>query len=275
MQPFLAQFPFSDQPRRFAWVLAAATGIGLAVFLVGLALSPVPAQPTDAFTGGARVTVTLPDGATLLHAADILDPLFADEARSLRDFSSRHPELAAALTATHGGTLTMYGPGASGTAQFVLALQNSGSDRLIRSLARSFPKEISYRLPDGRIARELVADPDAAEARLRRVPGTDWLLFGSVTSSLPFAFREENGNLEITTFPVESLIRIASVLPSSRSFCLEGVPAAVPFPLERRWDIIRMPFPGLPTPLVAPRPISPLPIDGVTTKYRNYCEING
>lgn len=275
MKAFLAQFPLSEQPKHFGLILAIAAGICLAAICVGLALSPIPALPTDEFMGGARIAVTLPAGATLDHAVDIIEPLFPEEARSLKDFSGRYPELATALTATHGGILTMYGPHASGTAQFVLNLAGARRDVLLPSLGRAFPQEITYRLPDGRIARELVADPEAAEAQLHRVPGTDWLLFNSATSSLPLAFREENGNLEITTFPVEWLIQISARFPAGRSFCLNGVPATVPVGIESRWKTVHIPVPGFSTPLLAPRPRSPVLIEGTTEDYRNFCGIIG
>ncbi|TAK05199.1 hypothetical protein EPO33_04460 [Patescibacteria group bacterium] len=275
MQAFLAQFPFTDESRRFMLTLSVAAGIGLAAIGVGLAFLPVPASPTDEFTGGARVAVTLPPGATLLNAADILEPLFPAEAGSVRVFASHHPELAAALKAEHGGRLTMYGPHVSGTAQFVLTLSGQSRKALLPSLGRAFPQEVAYELPDGRRAYELVADPEAAEAQLSRVPGTDWLLFGSATSSLPLALREDNENLEITTFPVEWLVQISARFPAGRSFCLNGVPAAVPVRLESRWKTFRAPMPGFVLPLVAPRPRSSIPIDGITDTYRNFCGILG
>lgn len=273
MQAFLAQFPFSDQPKRFAFVLAAAAGIGLIGILLGLAFSPIPKLPTDEFTGGARVAISLPVGATLNNASDLLEPLFPDDAHSLRVFSGNYPDLAAALQAEHGGTLTLYGQSASGTAQFILMLPGVHRTALLPSLSRAFPQEASYDLPDGRVANELIADPEATEAQLRRVPGTDWLLLGNATSALPLAFREEDGNLEITTFPVEWLIQISARFPASRSFCLNGVPATVPAHLESRWKSFHMPFPGFPAPLVSPRPRSTIPVEGTTQDYRNFCEI--
>ncbi len=275
MQAFLAQFPFSDQPKRFAVLLGIALGIGLAAILIGVAYLPIPKLPTDEFTGGARVALTLPSGATLLNAADILVPLFPDESRALRDFSRRHAELAAALRAEHGGTLTMYGQSASGTAQFILLLPGADRNVLLPSLSREFPRKVAYRLPDGRIASELVADPKATETQLRRVPGTDWLVLGNATSSLPLAFREDDGNLEITTFPVEWLIQISARIPSGRSFCLNSTPASVPVRLESRWKTVHLPIPGIFTPFVIPRPGSQIPDDGITDKYPNYCEITG
>lgn len=273
MQAFLAQFPFSDQPKHFAFVLAAAASLGLAAILVGLAFSPIPKLPTDEFIGGAHVAISLPSGATLLNAADTLDSLFPNDSHALRMFSGNYPELAAALQANHGGTLTMYGPGASGTAQFVLTLSGVNRDALLPTLSRTFPQKIAYRLPDGQLAHELVADSQATEAQLSRISGTDWLLFGSATSSLPLAFREEDGNLEITTFPVEWLVQISARFPAGRSFCLNGVPATVPASLESRWNSFHVPFPGFPTPLVSPRPRSTIPVDDTTQDYRNFCEI--
>lgn len=275
MQAFLAQFPFSDQPKRFGALLAVAGGICLVAVLCGIALSPVPRQPTTEFTGGARAAVTLPAGATLTQSADLIDPLFPVEARALRQFSSDHPELATALAADHGGTLTLYAPTASGSAQFVLQLAGVNRDMLLPSLGRAFPKESPYRLPDNRIARELVADAEAAEAQLARVPGTDWLLYGTATSSLPLAFREDDGILEMTTFPVEQLLQISARFPSSRSFCLNGAAAVVPTRLESRWTTVRLPLPSFSLPTIAPRPRTTIPTDGTTGKYRNFCGILG
>lgn len=275
MQAFLAQFPFSDQPRRFGLLLTAAGGICATALLCGVAFLPIPLRPTAEFTGGARVAVSLPAGATLVNAADIVDPLFPAEARSLRQFSSSYPELVAALAAEHGGTLTLYAPTASGSAQFVLHLAGANRDMLLPSLGRAFPKESPYRLPDSRIARELVADAEAAEAQLARVPGTDWLLYGTATSSLPLAFREDDGILEMTTFPVEQLLQISARFPSSRSFCLNGAAAVVPTRLESRWTTVRLPLPGFSLPTIAPRPRTTIPTDGTTGKYRNFCGILG
>ncbi len=275
MKAFLAQFPFSDQPKRFVFVLAVAAGIGLLGILVGLAFSPIPKLPTDEFTGGARVAITLPAGATLLNAADTLDSLFPDDSNALRVFSVNYPELTAALRAERGGTLTVYGQSASGTAQFILILPGTHRGALLPSLSRTFPQKVAYRLPDERVASELIADPQATETQLRRVPGTDWLLLGNATSSLPLAFREENGNLEITTFPVEWLIQISARFSASRSFCLNGVPATIPDHLESRWKSFHMPFPGFSTPFLSPRPRSPVSIEGTTQDYRNFCGIAG
>ncbi len=254
-------------------MLTAAASLGLAAILIGLAFSPIPKLSSDEFIGGARVAISLPSGATLLNAADILEPLFPSDSQALRVFSANYPELAAALQADHGGTLTMYGPGASDTAQFVLSIAGVKRDALLPSLSRTFPQKSAYRLPDGQLAHELVADPEATEVQLRRVSGTDWLLFGSATSSLPLAFREESGNLEITTFPVEWLLQISARFPASRSFCLNGVPAAVPIQLESRWKGFHMPLPWFPTPLLSPRPRSPIPIEETTQNYRNFCGI--
>lgn len=275
MQAFLAQFPFSDQPKRFAAALSIAAGIGLAAILVGVAFLPIPKPPKDEFTGGARIALTLPAGATLLDAADILDSLFPNEALTLRNSSSLHAELAAALRADHGGTLTVYGPAASGTAQFILLLPGADRNTLLPSLSREFPQKAAYRLPDGRTASELIADPKATEAQLRRVPGTDWLMLANAASSLPLAFREDDGNLEISTFPVEWLLQISARFPAGRSFCLNGAPATVPAHLESRWNTVHLPFPGFLTPFVIPRPSSQIPDDGSTGKYMNFCKITG
>lgn len=267
---FLAQFPFSHDPRHFAATLAAATLVVAAAVGLGTRYAPIPriAGPLPA---GALLTLAVPAERPLSSASAALGHQFPQESEALRRFAESRPELAAALVDQGTAALTLFPTAASGTARFMLELPTpSPQGAVLTALARTAPVGRTLQLPDNSAAEELIEDPTAVAARLERVAGTDWLVLP--VSEQDVAFRSDEQSFVFLSFSPQDIVNHGSVW-ASRGACLEGFPIILPGKLPPRWSVVHvLPFP---VPVLLPRASSSLMLDGVPIFLKNFCNSPG
>lgn len=266
MRRFWAQFPFSDEPRRFSAVLAVASlvlGIGIAI---GIRYSPIPALSGPLPTG-ALLTLAVPAERPLATASVALARQFPQESQALLRFTETNPDLATALVGEGTAMLTLFPTTTTGAARFLLELPTPGPrGAVLTALARTAPVGRTLHLPDKSATEELIEDPAAVAARLERVAGTDWLVLPIAEQDV--AFRSDESSFVFLSFSPQDVVNQGTV-PASRSACLEGFPIILPAKLPPRWSLVR----SLPLtiPALLPTRSASVTLDEVPIFLENFC----